>query len=114
MTYTDKLTGLKNQSMFEKDVTNLINKEEPFTVYLVDIDNFRKLNDIHGYQYGDIFLKQYSWILLKGLENCNVYRWSGDAFLIIEKTNSTERILNFLMTYSKKRWVWVRLSLIIH
>ena len=105
--YEDNLTGLKNKEMFEIDVNDLIKNKEPFAIYLLDIDNFKKLNDIHGYDYGDLFLKQYAEMLIKKLENVNIYRWSGDKFSIIEKINlsqETEKTLNYLMRNNKKKW----------
>ena len=92
LAYNDNLTGFKNKKSFEEDVSELINMNVPFTLYYIDIDNFRRLNDIYGYDYGDVYLKSYAKSLDEKIYNCTFYRCFGDEFMILEKTSAQDCI----------------------
>ena len=96
LAYNDKLTGFKNLIAFENDINSKINKKTSFTLYYLDMDNFKHLNEIHGHKCGDMFLKDYASRLLTIFDRTNVYRWCGDEFVIIEEDtndiNITKRI----------------------
>ncbi|HEQ1933398.1 TPA: diguanylate cyclase, partial [Pseudomonas aeruginosa] len=50
----DALTGCKNRRAFDSDIAALINDHQPFALALVDIDNFKSINDTWGHLNGDI------------------------------------------------------------
>jgi len=80
--YRDKLTGLKNRRAFEEDLENNIAKKEKFSLAIIDIDYFKKINDTYGHLIWDQVLKFISWRLK--LLWC-AYRWWGEEFLILYK-----------------------------
>lgn len=92
LAYIDDLTKLKNKTLFEKDIRRMIAKKIEFTIYLVDVDRFKYLNEIHGHDYGDVFLIMLG-NELEALEKYNVYRLYGDRFLIVEKGNDLNNIM---------------------
>jgi len=92
---TDPLTGFKNrQTMFPilKKMLELHNiSSQSFTVALLDIDYFKKINDEYGHQIGDEALKHIAKIIKKQLRESDiVFRYGGEEFLIIFSYNSLQ------------------------
>lgn len=85
----DFLTGLPNRSKFMEDLEAAIASEAPFTIMMMDIDNFKTINDTFGHTAGDDALKQ----LAARLKEINTqiftsYRFAGDEFIVILKSTS--------------------------
>ncbi|WP_242951406.1 EAL domain-containing protein [Clostridium kluyveri] len=101
--YYDQLTGLPNWNFFGIEVEDRIKKnpDEGFSIFQIDLDNFKNVNDIFGYEYGDKLLREIG-NTLNSLHMGVVSRSSGNEFLIlkdrcesIESLNDTaEYILN--------------------
>lgn len=82
----DELTGLYNRRMFNKAMEEAIEgNNEPAHLALLDLDNFKKVNDTYGHYVGDEVLKELSDLLQKTfrLDKHIVSRWGGDEFAII-------------------------------
>lgn len=97
LAYEDPLTGLSNRIAFEKDIETYIAAGDDFALFYMDIDQFNALNDLHGHSYGDFFLKRLAEMLKKCCPDMQVYRWSGDDFILYKKYKSNSRDLNLLM-----------------
>lgn len=80
----DFLTGLHNRSKFMEDLEKTIEEGKPFTIMMMDIDEFKKINDTYGHTAGDEALKEVA-ARLKKLESqiLTPYRFAGDEFIII-------------------------------
>jgi diguanylate cyclase (GGDEF)-like protein len=84
----DSLTGLYNRSQFND---NLIQKIEhgrrhqrKFSLMLLDLDNFKQVNDNFGHKAGDEVLIEFSNILKASIRTTDsVYRFGGDEFAIL-------------------------------
>lgn len=78
----DKLTGLLNRTFLDK----LHFDEEQYNFAILDIDDFKKINDEYGHHSGDMVL-QHLGNLLKKLErkynNIFVIRWGGEEFVVV-------------------------------
>lgn len=85
----DFLTGLPNRSKFMKDLSETIGQKTPCTVIMLDIDNFKKINDNYGHLVGDEALKQVA-NRLKALKTplLTSYRYAGDEFIVILKSDN--------------------------
>lgn len=86
--YTDSLTGLKNRCFFYKKLSEEFSKIEkrraPLSLLMIDIDNFKKINDSYGHLIGDKILRQISNILRQSITDESVVcRWGGEEFAII-------------------------------
>ncbi len=92
LAYKDSLTGMDNRVAFEQKAKYLILKKIPFTVYLIDINNFKHLNEVHGHDYGDRFLTLIG-NTLEDLEVGSVFRWWGDQFLLISMEEELSQII---------------------
>lgn len=107
MAFKDRLTGLKNRVVFETEINYLIGEEKPFTIIYLDFDNFKNLNDVYGHDTGDLFLLEYSRKLVELFKDFEIYRWSGDEFILLQLTNDISEIkstLDQLMMITKCRW----------
>ncbi len=90
----DFLTGLYNRMRCEQDLEKFIRiaqsgKSEGALLYL-DLDDFKRINDGLGHQYGDVLLKAISHSLqrISGIES-SCYRMGGDEFMVI--VNDTDK-----------------------
>src|SRR5690606_23946676 len=86
--YTDQLTGLPNRAWFYKTFPELLHSSMenniPITLFSIDFDNFKDVNDTLGHHIGDIFLQQVSKRLQESLrQNDEITRIGGDEFFII-------------------------------
>lgn len=88
---TDALTGLYNRHKFSQlylsSYTSMVQRHNNMSLILLDIDYFKKVNDVYGHNAGDKTLVQVSHTLLKILRNIDVVcRWGGEEFLIMLPT----------------------------
>lgn len=84
----DALTGLPNRRFFDKWADHLVKKcgreRQPFTLMLIDLDGFKKVNDTLGHAVGDEVLKQAAIRLQKTLRgNELLARLGGDEFGVL-------------------------------
>lgn len=81
--HIDMLTGLYNRKYFNEKLSCLKLKGL-ISLLLIDIDNFKSINDTFGHMAGDRVLKQFAEILQFGTrENDLVARWGGEEFTVI-------------------------------
>jgi diguanylate cyclase (GGDEF)-like protein len=84
MAYHDNLTSLKNRYSLEQDIDKMISVKGPFAFALMDIDDFKIINDMMGHAEGDRLLICIARIF-ESLESdtLKAYRWGGDEFAFI-------------------------------
>ena len=85
---TDQLTGLCNRHALREDWDDYIGKQ--LIVALMDIDNFKLINDKLGHDAGDEALKMVSTGIKENLTNTTIYRSGGDEFLLIRNDTDVE------------------------
>ena len=84
MAYHDNLTGLKNRYSLEQDIEKMIEANKPFAFALMDIDDFKIINDMMGHAEGDRLLACIARIFDSLIsETLDAYRWGGDEFAFI-------------------------------
>ena len=84
----DQMTGILNRASFIKSVNVALSlcarKGRPVSLLLMDIDNFKMINDTHGHQIGDIVLKEFALKIKEQLRNYDIFgRYGGEEFLIL-------------------------------
>lgn len=83
LAYQDSLTGMPNRNGFLEHLRGLGRGEGSGTLVLIDIDNFKFINDTWGHATGDVLLRIVASRLASNLEHSDVIaRWNGDEFLI--------------------------------
>ncbi len=86
--FTDHLTGLANRRRFERQLEREVARTErysrPFCLLLVDIDNFKDVNDTYGHDAGDEALRQVANVIQSGTRGIDTgARIGGDEFAVI-------------------------------
>ncbi|GAA4354517.1 diguanylate cyclase [Kangiella marina] len=85
--YKDTLTGLPNRRYATEVMSKLLAQKgsnAKFSVIIIDLDNFKYINDTFGHDAGDYVLKRIAEILTSTLrESDYVFRLGGDEFLIV-------------------------------
>lgn len=92
----DSLTGLYNRRKFREILDNELANNRKGALFLLDIDDFKNINDILGHVYGDELLKRFAKVL-KDMVNENIiaFRFGGDEFLILLKEEELKHIVSF-------------------
>lgn len=89
MAYEDPLTKLDNRRKFNKDTENMFGQYhrghiESVRLIILDIDDFKQINDINGHLVGDKVLERLSEILKENLRSTDfVARWGGEEFAVM-------------------------------
>jgi diguanylate cyclase (GGDEF)-like protein len=84
----DALTGLYNRRFAEQrlvaEVARSARKGHPLTVVLLDLDEFKHINDTYGHAAGDLALQEFAAALNRAVRGGDLaVRWGGDEFLLI-------------------------------
>ncbi|OAS14888.1 hypothetical protein A8708_05150 [Paenibacillus oryzisoli] len=108
LAHHDSLTDLYNRPALQEQLQEKIARQECFALILIDLDNFKPINDRFGHSIGDLYLKHIAHIL----KDCSqpddrIGRIGGDEFVwIISSTgenNELERTLNFRLSLLLQR-----------
>lgn len=81
---SDDLTGLLNHGTFKEWLARAVAEREPFSLIMLDLDEFKLVNDALGHQAGDRFLGDVARaIVAAGRDSDQVFRYGGDEFSLI-------------------------------
>lgn len=81
--YTDHLTGLNNRKYFDDKLADF-KAIDTTALILLDVDDFKSINDTYGHLAGDQVLRQFAAILRSNTRKKDrLARWGGDEFAII-------------------------------
>ena len=79
---TDELTGLPNRREFADTVENLLGSDSKLSIFLLDIDYFKKINDSYGHDIGDEVLRVMAKVVMNADWRIGVFaRWGGEEFV---------------------------------
>ncbi|WP_242694229.1 GGDEF domain-containing protein [Proteiniclasticum aestuarii] len=94
----DTLTGLYNRSSFDKAVTEL-RKPSAFSVIILDINEFKNVNDTYGHDYGDKVIQAVASVVKASFsKDFTCYRYGGDEFSILSRETDPDQIETQLKT----------------
>jgi diguanylate cyclase (GGDEF)-like protein len=80
----DALTGLHNRLWAEGQIEQSIHGRAPFCVSIIDIDEFKRVNDEHGHLVGDELLKKFAAKMRSVCRSTDtIGRWGGDEFMLL-------------------------------
>ncbi len=86
----DELTGLLNRAFLDK----IRFEEKVYNLAMLDIDNFKKINDKFGHDCGDLVLKDLGRLLKKIENECSdtyVIRWGGEEFMVVYRVKDQNK-----------------------
>lgn len=88
LSLTDMLTGLRNRvalvDILEQEKDRSLRYEKPLSVMMIDIDNFKQVNDRFGHAEGDSVLKNLARLMRSTLRTSDyAARWGGEEFLVL-------------------------------
>jgi diguanylate cyclase (GGDEF)-like protein/putative nucleotidyltransferase with HDIG domain len=90
---TDNLTGLGNHRAYQSALREHVDECErtgnPFALCLVDVDNFKELNDLYGHPVGDDVLTRIAGLLDKPADT-RAFRFGGDEFAVLVERDDIE------------------------
>ena len=97
ISYDDALTGILNRSWIydhlPKKIEEAKQRDAILALLLVDLDNFKRVNDTFGHLIGDETLVEAAKRLVSAVDNtASVARFAGDEFLVLMEIQSTEQL----------------------
>ena len=101
----DELTEINNRTALRKAFQNMIEDKSnsPYYFVMIDIDNFKVLNDTYGHEQGDQCLKEFAQILTKNCyKNSTPFRFGGDEFCILFKDEPLGSVVKDVQSYTKR------------
>lgn len=100
LSQTDGLTDLPNRSTFFERATKVLNDNQNCAILMIDVDNFKQVNDTYGHYAGDVALMQIGRHLQKSLRTGDVVgRIGGEEFAVVLEggcSGTLDRITNQL------------------
>lgn len=85
---TDRMTGAYNRIYFEDKLVSMIDSddmmEQKFTLAILDLDHFKRVNDTYGHQTGDEVLKKFASVVKNTVRREDIFcRYGGEEFVLI-------------------------------
>lgn len=109
---TDELTGLHNRRYLMNHVMTML-RDTPFSLAVVDLDHFKRVNDTYGHEGGDKVLKEFAHLLKTQVrEHDIVIRFGGEEFIVIFPATKIARAKTVLTRVLAKmqKHVWSSLK----
>jgi diguanylate cyclase (GGDEF)-like protein len=107
LSLTDELTGLPNRRAFVQRLDQEISRGQrtgqPLAMVLLDIDNFKSINDCHGHYVGDMILRCYAQSMIRELRQHDLLaRYGGEEFVLLLPETSLDDARNALDKLSRR------------
>ncbi len=102
----DPLTDILNRRYFESQVAGyLMDSNNQGSFFMIDLDNFKSINDTYGHMVGDRVLKMVAAMLRKSIRDSDmVCRMGGDEFAIFFRGLNNKRVLRAKADYIMKQF----------
>lgn len=84
----DNLTKCYNRNKLEvvlaSEIVQHRNEEEPFSLIMLDIDFFKRINDTYGHEVGDVVLAGFAEVIRRNIKKKDLFvRWGGEEFIVL-------------------------------
>ncbi|MEN3046272.1 MAG: GGDEF domain-containing protein [Candidatus Hydrothermales bacterium] len=109
LAFRDPLTNLYNLLYFEEHLKDILSsfRNDKIPSFMIDIDNFKQINDKFGHLVGDNFLREFSTEMRSLLKNSKniTFRYGGDEFVILfdEPFEKAKKIMEDLRKSFEKK-----------
>ena len=96
LSVTDRLTGIYNRLKFDRDLEFEISfsrdNDYEFSLIMIDIDHFKRVNDTYGHDVGDIVLKQLVDVVKTQIRDTDIFaRWGGEEFIVMARMSGISK-----------------------
>jgi len=96
----DALTGIWNRYRIKEfidfELSRFKRVHQPFGIMMLDIDNFKKINDTYGHPLGDKVLVKLCQEISTHIRDSDLFgRWGGEEFLVVIPNNTKDTIMEF-------------------
>ena len=97
LSQTDDLTGVFNRRAYNEIVLQYEEQYKQnhtdFVLYMIDLDDFKTVNDNYGHEYGNLVLQSVCKSLtVAASDNCVLFRYGGDEFIVLHQLQSEDEI----------------------
>ena len=97
LSQTDDLTGVLNRRAYNEIVLQYEEQYKQnhtdFVLYMIDLDDFKTVNDNYGHEYGNLVLQSICKSLtVAASDNCVLFRYGGDEFVVLHQLQSEDEI----------------------
>ncbi|PLX69654.1 MAG: hypothetical protein C0603_01615 [Denitrovibrio sp.] len=93
--YLDPLTSVFNRRYFDEKLMSYFESNEIFSMILIDIDHFKKVNDTYGHDEGDRVLIELTQLLSANIRETDfLARWGGEEFSIVLKNSDKKSVVD--------------------
>ncbi len=107
--YKDALTSIGNKSAYNREIVKLDERIKEglkdFAIVMADINDLKKINDMHGHEMGDMYIKGCCYLICDVFKHSPVFRIGGDEFVVILTGNDfiarKELVKNLKDAYKK-------------
>ena len=90
----DPLTGLYKKPYFDRRLKEEMKEKGRLTLVVVDLDNFKDINDKYGHIVGDKTLQEFAELIKKNLRKDDLFsRWGGEEFLMLIESDEREKMV---------------------
>ncbi|ABR47752.1 diguanylate cyclase [Alkaliphilus metalliredigens QYMF] len=98
---TDPLTGIYNRGKFNEELNRWIDYcnryENALSFVMLDIDDFKRVNDGYGHLIGDRVIQNIVLTIKKGIRNTDIFaRWGGEEFVILLPNTDTDQAMEMM------------------
>ncbi|PBG48330.1 tetratricopeptide repeat-containing diguanylate cyclase [Clostridioides difficile] len=105
----DGLTNVYNRKSFDIMYEKYRAKDDNFALVMIDIDNFKLINDNYGHKFGDVVIKGITNTICVMLEQDDkVFRYGGEEFSVLIRNKSGEEVAdivdNIRVAIANKKW----------
>jgi diguanylate cyclase (GGDEF)-like protein/hemerythrin-like metal-binding protein len=100
----DHLTGVWNRAHLDQtiefELSRSVRYQQPLSLVLIDVDHFKRVNDVKGHQAGDQVLRDLARVLGAHIRTADLlFRWGGEEFVVLMSASgyrAAERLANHL------------------
>ncbi|MBV1951457.1 MAG: diguanylate cyclase, partial [Cycloclasticus sp.] len=114
----DQLTKLPNRRYLVEKFSAWKQKHpKGFSIFFIDLDNFKGINDLYGHSIGDKILLEVSARVTANFDDCLCFRQGGDEFIVLTRSGDNTHNLNLcrnFLTQLNKTFVLDGLEFSIH
>lgn len=90
----DSLTRAYKKSYFNAQLEKMIRENKEGVLVVLDLDDFKKINDSYGHQVGDLVLKEFSLLIQNNIRGNDLFaRWGGEEFLLLLENTNVENAM---------------------